>query len=103
MLATKGQCGLALILAAGLVSGVARSQEPDEIKSPPADDALVTRVNQSVELWQPTGDERRLDQIGWVGSLGEAQRLAKEKGRPVFLFTYNGCATREHALALQRC
>jgi hypothetical protein len=63
----------------------------------------VARVDKISKAWQPIGAERRLDDVGWVGDLRDAFRLGKESGRPVFVFTYNGCATREHALALQRC
>jgi hypothetical protein len=103
MAAMKGQTWLAVIVGAGLAAGVARAQESDRRESSGDINALVARVDQCIKAWQPTGAERRLDEIGWAGSLLEAQRLAREHGRPVFLFTYNGCATRDHALALQRC
>ena len=35
-------------------------------------------------------EERKLDQIGWAKDIREAQRLAKEANRPVFLFTHDG-------------
>lgn len=35
-------------------------------------------------------EERRLDEIGWAKDIREAKRLAKETGRPVFLFTHDG-------------
>ena len=35
-------------------------------------------------------EERALDQIGWAKDIREAKRLAKETGRPVFLFTHDG-------------
>ncbi|MDQ3622210.1 MAG: hypothetical protein M3463_06945 [Verrucomicrobiota bacterium] len=35
-------------------------------------------------------EERRLDEIGWARDIREAKRLAKENGRPVFLFTHDG-------------
>ena len=35
-------------------------------------------------------DERPLDQIGWAKDIRDAKRLAKESGRPVFLFTHDG-------------
>jgi hypothetical protein len=66
-------------------------------------DALVGQIDRRVEAWQPTPQERRLDDIGWAKDLRDALRLARESGRPVFLFTYSGCAEREHAIALQRC
>jgi hypothetical protein len=73
-------------------------------EKPPADQGrLLARVDQRVQAWQPTRDERRLDDIGWAKDLRDAFRLAKEHNRPVFLFTYSGSANREHAMALQRC
>ena len=50
-----------------------------------------------------TAQERRLDQIGWAKDFRDGLRLAKEHGRPLFLFTYSGSTEREHAMALQRC
>lgn len=35
-------------------------------------------------------DERPLDQIGWAKDIREAKRLARESGRPIFLFTHDG-------------
>lgn len=66
-------------------------------------DALIAKIDKRVQDWQPTKEERRLDEIAWAKDLRDALRLAKENGRPVFLFTYSGCAEREHAIALQRC
>ena len=67
------------------------------------DAALIARIDKRVQVWQPTTGERRLDDIAWAKDLRDALRLAKDNGRPVFLFTYSGCAEREHAIALQRC
>jgi hypothetical protein len=72
-------------------------------KSGGDDSALVAKVDKRVQAWQPTPEERRLDDIAWAKDLRDALRLAKDNGRPVFLFTYSGCAEREHAIALQRC
>jgi len=65
--------------------------------------ARAARIDKRVETWQPTPGERRLDDIAWAQDLGDALRLAREHSRPIFLFTYSGCAQREHAMALQRC
>lgn len=64
---------------------------------------LAASVHQRVTDWQPTKGERLLDQIGWAGGLEEAQRLAKEYDRPLFVFTYSGSTARANAIALQRC
>jgi len=47
-------------------------------------------VESRIEAWQPTAAERRFDEIGWATSIRDAERLAREHGRPVFLFTHNG-------------
>jgi hypothetical protein len=93
-----------VLLAAGLAAMVAvlPCAWADE-KAVNESDALARKVDRRVEAWQPTPQERRLDDIGWAKDLREALRLARESGRPVFLFTYSGCAEREHAIALQRC
>jgi hypothetical protein len=54
------------------------------------DGGLVPFVQHRIALWQPHRDERRLDDIGWTRTLLEAERLGKEHGRPVFLFTLDG-------------
>lgn len=68
-----------------------------------AGDGVAVKVERRVKDWQPTKEERLLDQVGWAGGLAEGRRLAKEHRRPLFVFTYDGCATRANALALQRC
>jgi hypothetical protein len=60
-------------------------------------------VDRRVRDWQPTAAERRLDDIAWAHDLRAALRLGREHHRPIFVFTYSGCAEREHAIALQRC
>jgi hypothetical protein len=60
-------------------------------------------VQKRVDAWQPTADERRIDQIAWAKDLRTAAKLAKEHGRPMFLFSYSGSAVRENAMALERC
>ena len=72
-------------------------------KKPGSEGGPVARVDKCVEVWQPTSAERRLDEIGWAPDLRTALRLAKENGRPVFLFHYVGSPFREHAIAQQRC
>ena len=64
---------------------------------------LAAWVEQRVKDWQPVEKERRVDAIGWARDLPEAQRLAKEHRRPVFLFTYSGAEDRANAIAQQRC
>lgn len=47
-------------------------------------------VDERVEAWRLTPEERSFDRIGWARDLREALRLGKEHRRPVFLFTYDG-------------
>jgi hypothetical protein len=51
---------------------------------------LQARVDRRVADWQPTAEEKRFDQIGWCTSLLEAEKLAREHQRPIFLFTHDG-------------
>jgi hypothetical protein len=91
----------ALLLAAGLAEGGSSWQVAGQTL---ADDAaLASRVDKRTKDWQPTSAERRLDEIGWAKDLRDALKLAKENGRPVFLFTYSGSAVRDRAIAGQRC
>jgi hypothetical protein len=60
--------------------------DPPDLKH---DAAWVAR---RVAAWQPTAAERAVDQIGWLPSLREAERLGRAQGRPVMLFTYDGAS-----------
>lgn len=57
---------------------------------PAADPELASRVDRRVSEWQPTPQERRLDEIGWAPSVTAALGLAKQHDRPVFLFVHEG-------------
>ena len=48
------------------------------------------QINKRIQEIQPTAKELRFDAIGWVSGIREAERLAKENGRPVFLFSNVG-------------
>jgi hypothetical protein len=66
------------------------SQQNDSKSSASFSKRDRTWVGARVADWQPTPEERAFDRIGWAKSLVEAERLAKEHARPIFLFTYNG-------------
>lgn len=51
-------------------------------------------IDDRIETLQPTAEERKIDQIGWAGSISEALTLAREHRRPVFLFTHDGRMAR---------
>jgi len=104
MKSRKTQDAGTLLLAAALASAVMLLPEALAQNKSGNDEASRTaRIDKRVEAWQPTADERRLDDIAWASDIRDALRLAKDNARPVFLFTYSGCAEREHAIALQRC
>ena len=48
------------------------------------------QIDRRIQEIQPTAKELRFDAIGWVSGIREAERLARENGRPVFLFSNVG-------------
>ena len=48
------------------------------------------RIDRRIQEIQPTAKELRFDAIGWVSGIREAERLARENVRPVFLFSNVG-------------
>ncbi len=73
-----------LTLAAGIVASHGQSAVPP----PAARD--VAWVEKRIQELQPAPRERRIDEIGWASDIREAERLAGENSRPVFLFTHDG-------------
>jgi hypothetical protein len=51
---------------------------------------VPTWVQARVEALQPTAADRKFDEIGWANSIVDAEKLARQNNRPVFLFTQNG-------------
>ena len=47
-------------------------------------------VEKRVQELEPVARERRIDEIGWADDIRQAERLAAEHKRPVFLFTHDG-------------
>jgi len=45
-------------------------------------------VERKVREWQPRPEERRFDEIAWAKDIGEAVRLSKQSGRPVFVLAH---------------
>ena len=60
--------------------GAATLQAPDEI----------ARIDKWIQEWQPTAEDRRMEEIGWAKDIPEAMRLSKQHHRPVFVFTHKG-------------
>jgi hypothetical protein len=54
------------------------------------DQDVAAWVEKRVQQWQPTAAERRFDEIGWAKDIRDAERLARQSNRPVFLFTHDG-------------
>jgi hypothetical protein len=48
------------------------------------------QIVRRIEEIQPTAKEHRFDAIGWASGIREAEKLAREHGRPVFLFSNVG-------------
>ena len=90
---TKWGTAAAVALSLGLLP--CRAGAPDATAG---DQDRAAWVEKRIQDWQPTPEERRFDDIGWAKDIREAERLAKEHGRPVFLFTYDGAS-----LANYRC
>jgi RNA polymerase sigma factor (sigma-70 family) len=70
------------------------------------DGGLSVAVDRTVDAWQPTRAERRIDDIGWAKDLRDARRLAKEHNRPILLLVHGGdlatgrcCAGGAHSRA----
>jgi hypothetical protein len=70
----------ALVVAFTVSSGATRP-------APPLD---ADRIEQRIQEIQPTAKERRFEAIGWIPGIRAAERLAREHGRPVFLFSNVG-------------
>ena len=76
--------GLVVLGSACLVAQPASSEE----KKPVSLDR--DRIDRRIQEIQPTAKELRFDAIAWVSGIREAERLARENGRPVFLFSNVG-------------
>ena len=69
------------VCIAALVGGTAEPQ-PDA--------RVFAWVEKRVQELEPAARERRIDEIGWASDIRQAERLAGENSRPVFLFTHDG-------------
>jgi len=73
-----------LTIAASLSGLDARTAEPQ----PNGRD--LAWVEKRVQELEPVARERRIDEIGWASDIRQAERLAAQHNRPVFLFTHDG-------------
>ena len=70
----------------GGVCWLASAASPEDKKPPLDREQIVQRIDEI----QPTAKERRFDAIGWASGIRAAEELAKDSGRPVFLFSNVG-------------
>ena len=75
---------IAFTLAACVATLDARTAEPQP------DVRDLAWVEKRVRELEPAARERRIDEIGWAGDIRQAEKLAAEHNRPVFLFTHDG-------------
>ena len=59
-------------------------------QSGPTDTAVAKWTNQQLQRILVVPAERIFDKIGWADNLIQAKQLAKQSGRPIFLFVYDG-------------
>ena len=90
-------CGLVLPATAGAADdGGLKLRTLEEavpkvlVRRPSQPEEEPAWVSRRVKELQPSEAERRIDQVGWATSLLEAEKLAKQHNRPVFLFTHDG-------------
>jgi len=81
-----------LVLLAAACVAAAEDEKPRV-----SDSELESWVDERIEKFQPNAAERRFDEIGWETEILAAEELAREHGRPVFLFTHDG------RMAIGRC
>ena len=55
-----------------------------------SDGKVVRWVEKTVVERQPTPEDKRFDEIGWVTDIRTAIKLGKEHNRPIFLYTGDG-------------
>jgi hypothetical protein len=78
--------GTLLTAAVAAALGTARAGERPAV----ADADVKAWVDNQVAQRQPGPQDRRFDEVGWVTTITEAERLARKHNRPVFLFTHDG-------------
>ena len=79
---------MTLLATAALIFCAPAVLSPAAAPPPPGD--VKEWVDAKVAACEPKPEERRFDATGWVTDLRSALKLAKEHGRPVFLFTHDG-------------
>jgi hypothetical protein len=80
-----------VVLAVVLVAGIALVPCANVLSQARLkNDEVAQWVRSHIQALQPTTEEKRFDEIGWTKSIVEAENLARQHHRPVFLFTNDG-------------
>lgn len=77
------------LIAALLVAGTV-PMLPTPVTTLTNGEDVATWVRARIKALQPTPEEKRFDTIGWARGIVQAEGLARQYKRPVFLFAYNG-------------
>ena len=56
----------------------------------PGNEDIAATVRKKLEAIQPADTVTPFDQIGWAASIVQAEQMARQHHRPVFLFTEDG-------------
>src|ERR1700752_1050406 len=83
---TKWPVGGLVTLGLFLSGVVAATSASDSI----ADGKVVRWVEKTVSERQPSPEDKRFDEIGWVTDIRTAIKLGKEHNRPIVLYTGDG-------------
>ena len=90
MLVMRRKTTALLALIMGIVGSGTSLRTAGAADKAVTDADLAAWVDQRIEGWRIKPAERPFDAIGWARNIREAEKLAKEHGRPVFLFTLDG-------------
>ena len=82
--------GCSVVIGAVSLGTWVAAAEPATAPSRVLDERVVQWVRYCTAQRLPTAQERRFDQVGWACDVLEAQQLAREHRRPVFLFSHEG-------------
>src|SRR5260370_29095028 len=82
--------GVNLAAGEGLFAYRARATDQPAAKEKRDAASDFSALDRRIQEIQPTAKEKRFDEIGWAKGIREAERLAKESNRPVFLFSNVG-------------
>lgn len=76
--------------AAGVLAAIVLCVGGAAVSSSRARAEDFSRIDKRIAEIQPSAKEKRFEEIGWAKGIPEAERLARESDRPVFLFSNVG-------------